>query len=86
MSNREPILSKREVIRTMVQLATTAFGVVAALAWNDAVIALFRELFGEQSTVLSRFLYAIIVTIAVVLVTHWLGRAAQRAENANPPK
>ena len=37
----------REVLEKTLQLATAAFGLVAALAWNDAIQTLFTRLFGE---------------------------------------
>lgn len=69
---------KREVVKTMIQLATTGFGVVAALAWNDAITTLFKTVFGEQSGIISRFVYAIFITVIIVLITHSLGRLAER--------
>ncbi len=36
-----------EVLDKMVQLVTAAFGLVAALAWNEAIQGLFTLIFGE---------------------------------------
>jgi uncharacterized membrane protein YjjP (DUF1212 family) len=33
----------REVVATMISLASAAFGVVAALAWNSAITELFAQ-------------------------------------------
>ncbi|MDE1857180.1 MAG: hypothetical protein KGH98_03815 [Candidatus Micrarchaeota archaeon] len=55
----------------MVTLITTAFGLVAALAWNTAIQTAFTDFFGKQSTLAAMFAYAIVVTIiAVVFVTY----------------
>lgn len=59
-------------------LATAGFGLVAALAWNDAIQGLFQVLFGTASSLVAKFLYAIIITLMVVLVTRHLGRLADR--------
>lgn len=52
-----------------------AFGFVAGLAWNDAVKALIEELFPlAKNTIVAKFLYAILVTLAVVWITVYLAR------------
>ncbi len=49
---------------------TGAFGLVAALAWNEAVKALIDSFFpASKDTVFAKFLYAIVITTIVVLVT-----------------
>jgi hypothetical protein len=68
----------REVLETTLQLATVAFGLVAALAWNDAIQTLFTTVFGEAGDVTAKFLYAILVTVVVVFVTIRLGRLKER--------
>lgn len=68
----------KEYLKTMLQLATTAFGLVAALAWNEAITTLFREIFGEKSNLISLFAYAIAVTVIVVTMTAKLGKLAER--------
>jgi hypothetical protein len=52
--------------------------VVAALAWNSAITALVRQIFGSGAQVISLFLYAIIITIIAVIVMVNLGRVAER--------
>ncbi len=50
-------------------LMTAAFGLVAALAWNGAIQAIFKEAFGTSSEVVPMLVYAIVVTgIAVVVM------------------
>ena len=41
---------------------------------NDAIQSLFREIFGDQGSLIAKFGYAIIVTIAVTLITIRLSR------------
>lgn len=69
----------KESLKTMIQLATTAFGLVAALAWNEAIKTLFARIFGETSGVISLFVYAVVITVLVVFVTSRLGKLAERA-------
>ncbi len=64
---------KLEILEKISQLATAAFGLVAALAWNDAIQALFKMLFPEQSEIWAKFAYALVVTGIVVFITLKLG-------------
>jgi uncharacterized membrane protein YidH (DUF202 family) len=72
----------KEVIATMISLASAAFGVVAALAWNSAITALFRR-FSENAQISALFIYALLVTLTGVVVIVLLGRLAARI-NAQP--
>ena len=65
-------------LQTMISLASAAFGVVAALAWNGAITALVKRIFGTGAQIVSLFLYAIIITIIAVIVMVNLGRVAER--------
>ncbi|MDQ3851479.1 MAG: DUF5654 family protein, partial [Thermoproteota archaeon] len=64
---------QKEVIEKIAALITAAFGLVAALAWNEAIQEIFRLVFGEQSGVWAMIFYAVVVTIIAVLVTIWIG-------------
>ncbi len=73
----------REVVATMIALATSAFGFVAALAWNTAITTSFNEAFGEEggqtsAEVSALFIYAVVVTLVGVVVIVLLGRLATR--------
>jgi hypothetical protein len=68
----------REVMEKTLQLATAAFGLVAALAWNDAIQTLFAQIFGEAGDIVAKFMYAIIVTAIVVFATIRLARIEER--------
>lgn len=67
-----------EVLDKIVQLMTAAFGLVAALAWNDAIQTLFTAIFGEAGGIAAKFFYAALITVAVVVVTIRLGRLSDR--------
>jgi hypothetical protein len=68
----------KEVLDTIITLMTTAFGLVAALAWNEAIQALFAAVLPQGGDLAAKFLYAIVVTVIVVFVTIRLGRLAKR--------
>jgi hypothetical protein len=67
----------------MISLASAAFGVVAALAWNSAITALVRQIFGTGAQIISLFIYAILITIIAVIV---MVNLAQMAERTAQPK
>ncbi|MEM0492663.1 MAG: DUF5654 family protein [Candidatus Thermoplasmatota archaeon] len=69
---------KSEVIDKMSSLMTAAFGLIAALAWNDAVKQAIDQL-GFKT--LGPWIYAIIVTILAVIVTIWIGRIATKLKD-----
>jgi TRAP-type C4-dicarboxylate transport system permease small subunit len=68
----------REVLEKTLQLATAAFGLVAALAWNDAIQTLFTQVFGEAADITAKFIYAILVTGVIVFATIRLARLQER--------
>lgn len=58
-----------KVIQLMLMMA--AFGLVAALAWNEAIQELFTAVFVEAGGIYARSFYAIVVTVVVVFVTRY---------------
>jgi hypothetical protein len=75
-------------VEKVVTLMTGAMGLVAALAWNDAIRKLFERVFGTQGSgdITAMFIYAIIVTAAIVLVTYRLTRFAEKLKKKNEKK
>ena len=78
---------KHDVIDKLAALVTAAFGLVAALAWNDAIKALFVGPCGTEGAgalcALSSggpWVYAIVVTILAVIATLWIAKIAQKAK------
>lgn len=59
----------REVSAQILNLATSSLGLVAALAWNDAVQSIFKEYFPTSSGVVAKIVYALIVSALIVIVT-----------------
>lgn len=81
MSHNCPAMAlKGEVIEKIAALLTVAFGLVAALAWNGAIQAIFKAVFGEAENIPAMLMYAVIVTIIAVVVTIWIGRISETAK------
>ena len=77
----KPVPLKVEVLDKIAALITAAFGLVAALAWNEAIKAIFKEVFGTEDAVGPMLIYAIIVTIIAVILTILVARAASKAKS-----
>ena len=70
-------MNHRAFIQTMIALASAAFGLVAALAWNEAIKATLAYLnLGDSLTGL--YTYAVLATILAIVVLVWLGKLAAR--------
>lgn len=64
---------KNEVAEKVVGYITGAFGLVAGLAWNDAIGELIKEVFPlGKNTVIAKFVYAVVITIIIVIVSMYL--------------
>ncbi len=72
---------RKEITEKLSQLATAAFGLIAALAWNDAIKSLFAE--GGALHFMAAYgqwAYAVLVTVVAVGAAIWIGRIAERAK------
>lgn len=74
------------VVTQMLSLATNAFGLVAALAWNN-VIKEFVEVYikrfvGVESGLISLLIYAVIVTALAVIITLQMSKFKQTLEES----
>ena len=72
------MLNPRIFLQTMVTLASASLGLVAALAWNEAIKATIEQVFGASDDLAGLYTYAILATIIAVVVVMLLGRAAAR--------
>jgi hypothetical protein len=70
-------MDHRAFIQTMIALASASLGLVAALAWNEAIKATLAML-GLGDNLAGLYTYAIIATVIAVLVLIWLGKIAAR--------
>lgn len=68
----------RVLVQTMITLASASLGLVAALAWNEAIKALIKRVLGEDDSLAGLFIYAVIATLIAVVVLLILARAASR--------
>lgn len=81
MAKRKMFSFHKELIQQLVTLSTSAFGLAAALAWNETIQQTVKEFIEPRipnSGILSRFIYAAIVTALGVIVTFELSRLASR--------
>jgi hypothetical protein len=71
---------KVQLLETFAALITAAFGLVAALAWNETIKTAVGMVFGTDDSLLGLFVYAIIVTVLAVIMTIWIARALGKAK------
>lgn len=80
-AKREALELQLQVLVKMSDLATAAFGFVAALAWNTAIQAVFKIWFADIGTAWQPLVgYALLVTLIAVLVIVWMGRIVGRVK------
>jgi hypothetical protein len=72
----EPV-NHKAFIQTMIALASAAFGLVAALAWNEAIKATLAYL-NLGDSLAGLYTYAVIATVLAIVVLVWLGKLAAR--------
>jgi hypothetical protein len=76
---------KPTYLGTMISLATVAFGLIAAGAWNKVIadaIALLPITQGKG--VLAELTYAVLVTILAIFVVNSLGKLAEKEAQLGP--
>ena len=70
------------VLKQMLVLATSGFGLVAALAWNSAIQELvntyIKPVLPMGSGLVSLLIYAVLVTVIAVLVTVNLSKLIEK--------
>ena len=69
---------RAQYLATMIALASAAFGVIAALAWNTAITDLIKQILPAGKGIGPEFLYAVIVTIVGVIIMVNLGKLAEK--------
>ncbi len=68
----------RTIIQTMITLASAALGLVAALAWNEAIKETIARVLGKDEGLLGLYIYAVLATVIAIVVLLILARAASR--------
>ena len=71
---------KSKIVAESLTMMTSAFGLVAALAWNEAIKSVIDQFVPKGKGTLSLFIYASIVTILIVIVSTRLARIKQNFE------
>lgn len=88
--NSKPTAKQRksltiEVVSQMLTLATSGFGLVAALAWNSViqefVNGYIKKWLPTGSGIISLLIYAVAVTALAVFITLQLSQFKDRLEN-----
>ena len=69
---------KPTYLGTMIALATAAFGLIAALAWNKFITDLIALFMKPGSGVWAELLYAVIITIIATIVISNLAKLAEK--------
>ncbi len=72
---------RQELATQLLTLSTAGFGFVAALAWNETIQEIVKSYIEPRipgSGILSRLIYALLVTGLAVLITYQLSRLAAR--------
>lgn len=72
----------KEILKQMLTLSTSGFGLVSALAWNEfiqeTINTYIKPFVGGGSTVLSKLIYAVTITLLAVIITYQLSRLARK--------
>jgi len=75
---------KRELADQMLSLSTAGFGLVAALAWNEAIkgfVEQYIQPYFPDTAIYYKFFYALLVTIFAVLITYQLSQISSKFGN-----
>jgi ABC-type phosphate transport system permease subunit len=73
-----------EIVKQIVTLSTSGFGLVAALAWNSViqefVNAYIKKWLPAGSGIISLIIYALIITILAVVITVQLSKLSEKLQ------
>ena len=78
--HKEPL--QIQILEKMSQLMTAAFGLVAALAWNDAMKRVIADHFGSTAPLKIMFLYAVGITAIAVIASLWIANVTHKVKAA----
>jgi membrane protein YdbS with pleckstrin-like domain len=81
-NSRENKKLHKELAKQMLTLATSGFGLVAALAWNsliqEFVNSYIKKFLPNGSGIVSLLIYALVVTVLAVFVTYQLSKFSEK--------
>lgn len=72
------IAQTRVFVQTMITLASASLGLVAALAWNEAIGTTIKVIFKTGDSLVGLYAYALLATVLAIVVLAYLGRLAAR--------
>lgn len=75
----------QELLGQLLTLSTSGFGLVAALAWNETIQQFVKDFVEPKipgSGLLSKLIYAILITLLAVIITFQLSRLASRFQRS----
>ncbi len=79
--NAKKMKIREEINKKIFQYIVAGFGLVAGLAWNDAIKSFIEHFFPlEQNSLLAKFVYALAMTILIVIVSVYLSRIFKKEE------
>lgn len=81
LKEREEVI-KREVKEKTIGYILAAFGLVAGLAWNEAIKGFIDAIFPTSgSGLFIKLIYAVVVTLLVVFISIYLGSLVRKKES-----
>lgn len=73
--------ARRNIRKRMFTYIGGGLGLVIGLAWNEAIAALIKSVFpNETHTIVAKFIYAFILTVVVGLALFYIEKALSRGE------
>jgi Family of unknown function (DUF5654) len=68
----------RNIVQTMITLACASFGLISALAWNEAIRATMKKIIGPDDSLSALYAYAILATVLAIASVTGLSMLAAR--------
>ena len=69
-----------QFIDRLVTLAVASLGLITALAWDETLREIFKNIFGESESLSNKILYSVLITIVAVAVSIILGKVFIRTK------
>lgn len=82
MADAEVKPFKLQFLESLSALIISAFGLVAALAWNGAIQSAVSAVFHDDDSLVGKTIYALLVTCLAVAMTMIITRATVRTKAA----
>ncbi len=72
---------RKELRAQSIGYIVAALGLVAGLSWNDAIKSVIDHFFNaEGSGIIAKFIYAIAITVLIILLSQFLLRMSKKDE------